>query len=150
MLNRVKDWIWGAPFRCKALTRLDLLLALVLSAFAEVIVSGAADKTDPQGGVLACASVLLMTLPVAVRRAHPLGAMAVFAGGAVFNAIAVGSYVRCGASAPVVGAGRLLGRCALRVAAGAGRSGARGRLDGGAGSQRSSAEARLLCPAVAF
>jgi signal transduction histidine kinase len=100
MLDRAKDWIGGAPFRCRSLTRLDLLLSLVLSAFAGVIVSGAADKSDPQGGVLACASVLLMTLPVAVRRAHPLGAIATLAGGAVFNAIAVGSYVRCGAALP--------------------------------------------------
>jgi signal transduction histidine kinase len=100
MLDRAKDWMWGAPLRCKWLTRLDLLLALVLSAFAVVIVSGAADKTDPQGGAFACAAVLLMTLPVAARRAHPLGAMAVLAGGAVFNAIVVGSYVRCGAALP--------------------------------------------------
>lgn len=118
MANRVKDWFWGAPFGWRALTRLDLLLALVLSAFAEVIVSGHASKGDPQGGVFACASVLLMTLPVAGRRAHPLGVMATLAGGAVFNAIAVGSYVRCGAALPAlalvvysVGA-----RCELRPA----------------------------------
>jgi signal transduction histidine kinase len=65
-----------------------------------VIVSGNADKTDPQGGVFACVCVLLMTVPVAWRRAHPLGAMMTLAGGAVFNAIAVGSYVRCGAALP--------------------------------------------------
>ena len=118
MFNRVKDWVWGAPFGCKALTRIDVALALGLSAVALVIVSGAADKTDPQGGVFACASVLLMTLPVAVRRAHPLGAMETLAGGAIFNAIAVGSYVRCGATLPAlalvvysVGA-----RCELRPA----------------------------------
>lgn len=102
MLNRGRDWFGGAPFGWKAQTRLDLLLALVLSAAAEVIVSGSADKTDPQGGVFACVSVLLMTLPVAVRRAHPLGAMATLAGGAAFNAIAVGSYVRCGAALPAL------------------------------------------------
>jgi signal transduction histidine kinase len=118
MVNRMKDWLWGAPLGWRSLTRLDLLLALVLSAFAVVIVSGHGGTGDPQGGVFACAAVLLMTLPVAGRRAHPLGAMAVLAGGAVFNAIAVGSYVRCGATLPAlalvvysVGA-----RCALRPA----------------------------------
>ena len=102
MFSRTKDWGRGAPFGWGAFTRLDLLLALALSAFAVVIVSGSADKTDPQGGAFACVSVLLMTLPVAGRRAHPLGAMAVLAGGAVFNAIAVGSYVRCGATLPAL------------------------------------------------
>jgi signal transduction histidine kinase len=118
MLNRAKDWIWGPPFGWGAFTRLDLLAALLLSAGAELIVSGSADKTDPKGGVFACVAVLLMTLPVAARRAHPLGAMAVLAGGAVFNAVAVGSYVRCGAALPSlalvtysVGA-----RCVLRPA----------------------------------
>jgi signal transduction histidine kinase len=100
MLDRVKDWIWGPPFGWRSVTRVDLLLALVLSALAEVIVSGNADKTDPQGGLFACVCVLLMTVPVAWRRAHPLGAMMTLAGGAVFNAIAVGSYVRCGAALP--------------------------------------------------
>jgi len=102
MLSRAKDWLWGASFGWGAVTPLDLLLALALSAFAEVIVTGAASKGDPQGGVFACASVLLMTVPVAARRAHPLGAAAVLAGGALFNAIAVGSYVRCGAALPAL------------------------------------------------
>ncbi len=118
MLSSAKDWMWGPPFGWRALTRVDLLLALLLSGFAELIVSGAADNSDPKGGAIACAAVLLMTLPVAARRAHPLGAMATLAGGAVFNAIVVGSYVRCGAALPAlalvvysVGA-----RCALRPA----------------------------------
>jgi signal transduction histidine kinase len=118
MLNRAKDWIWGPPLGWRAATRLDLLLAVLLSAVAEVIVTGNADRTDPKGGVFAGVCVLLMTLPVAVRRGHPLGAMATLAGGAAFNAIAVGSYVRCGATLPAlalvtysVGA-----RCELRPA----------------------------------
>ena len=118
MLNRVKDWMWGPPWGWGAVTRLDLSLALALSAIAELIVSGNASSGDPRGGVFACACVLLMTLPVAARRAHPLGAMAVLAGGAVFNAIAVGSYVRCGAALPslalvIFSAGT---RCELRPA----------------------------------
>jgi hypothetical protein len=102
MLDRMRDWMWGSPFNRGSLTRLDVLFALVLSAFAELIVSGSADKIDPKGGVFACVSVLLMTLPVAARRNYPLAAMATLAGGAVFNAIAVGSYVRCGAALPAL------------------------------------------------
>jgi signal transduction histidine kinase len=41
-----------------------------------------------------------MTAPVAWRRAHPLGAIATLAFGALFNAIVVGTFVRCGATLP--------------------------------------------------
>lgn len=102
MWDWIRGWFEGAPFGLRALTRLDTLLALVLSGFALVIVSGNASHGDPRGGIFACAAVLLMTVPVAWRRAHPLGAMATLAGGAVFNAIVVGSYVRCGAALPAL------------------------------------------------
>ena len=118
MSDRVKNWMWGAPLGFRALTRLDTLLAVLLSTFGVVLVTGATKHGNPQGGALACAAVLLMTAPVAWRRAHPLAAVATLAGGALFNAIAVGSYVRCGATLPAlllvvysVGA-----RCALRPA----------------------------------
>lgn len=119
MVDRVKGWMWGAPLGWRAFTRLDTLLAVLLSGFAVVLVSGANNHGDPQGGVLACAAVLLMTAPVAFRRAHPLGAVATLAAGALFNAIVVGTFVRCGATLPAlalvvysVGA-----RCQLRLAA---------------------------------
>ena len=102
MRDRVRDWFVGAPFGLRAFTRLDTLLALGLSAFAVVLVSGNGASGDPSGGIFACAAVLLMTLPVAWRRAHPLGAIATLAGGAVFNAIVVGSFVRCGATLPAL------------------------------------------------
>jgi signal transduction histidine kinase len=102
MRDSIRGWFAGAPFGLRAFTRLDALLALALSAFALVIVSGNASNGDPRGGVFACAAVLLMTVPVAWRRAHPLGAMATLAGGAVFNAIVVGSYVRCGGALPAL------------------------------------------------
>jgi signal transduction histidine kinase len=118
MPDRVRGWFSGAPFGLRALTRLDTLLALVVSAGAVVVVSGVTNSDDPQGGFLACVSVLLMTAPVAWRRAHPLGAVATLAGGALFNAIVVGSFVRCGGTLPAlalvvysVGA-----RCELRAA----------------------------------
>jgi signal transduction histidine kinase len=100
MLSRANGWIWGAPFGQRALTRLDTLLALLLSTLAVVNVSGNGPKGDPRGGVVACVAVLLMTVPVAWRRAHPMAAIATLAGGALFNAIAIGSYVRCGAALP--------------------------------------------------
>jgi hypothetical protein len=49
MLNRVKDWVWGPPLGWGAVTRLDLLLALVLSAVAEVIVSGVGPRPIRKG-----------------------------------------------------------------------------------------------------
>jgi signal transduction histidine kinase len=119
MVDRVMGWLWGAPLGYRAFTRLDTLLALLLSAFAVLLVSGANKHGDPHGGVLACAAVLLMTAPVAWRRAHPLGAVATLATGALFNAIVVGTFVRCGGTLPAlalvvysVGA-----RCQLRPAA---------------------------------
>jgi signal transduction histidine kinase len=102
MWDWIRGWFEGAPFGLRAFTRLDTLLALALSGWALVIVSGNGSHGDPRGGIFACAAVLLMTVPVAWRRAHPLGAMATLAGGAVFNAIVVGSYVRCGAALPAL------------------------------------------------
>jgi signal transduction histidine kinase len=102
MRDRVKDSLWRPPFGWRSSTHLDLLLALLLSGFAEVIVSGRDFAGDPRGGAPALAAVLLMTLPVAVRRAHPLGAIGTVAAGAVFNALVIGSYVRCGATLPAL------------------------------------------------
>jgi signal transduction histidine kinase len=118
MRDRVRDWFVGAPFGLRAFTRIDTLLALVLSAFAVVLVSGNGASGDPSGGVFACAAVLLMTVPVAWRRAHPLGAIATLAGGAVFNAIVVGSFVRCGAALPALAlvVFSVAARCELRPA----------------------------------
>jgi hypothetical protein len=67
MRDRVKDSLWRPPFGWRSSTHLDLLLALLLSGFAEVIVSGRDFAGDPRGGAPALAAVLLMTLPVAVR-----------------------------------------------------------------------------------
>ena len=69
---KVKEWVWGAPLGQRALTRLDTLLALLVSVAAVIAVSGNGNHSDPKGGVFACVAVLLMTVPVAWRRAHPL------------------------------------------------------------------------------
>ncbi len=102
MPDKLKDWIWGPPLGQRALTRLDALLALLVSAAAVIAVSGATKHSDRQGGVFACVAVLLMTVPVAWRRAHPLGAIATLAAGALFNAIVVGTFVRCGGTLPAL------------------------------------------------
>ncbi len=99
MLSRVAGW-WSGPSGVPGVTRLNGLLALVLSVIVVDISSGMGDATDPKGGVWVCAAALLMTLPVAWRRDAPLQAIGVLAAGAVFNWLVVGSYVRCGAALP--------------------------------------------------
>ncbi len=118
MFDRAQSWVAGAPLGARGVSRLDVLLALLLSAFAEVLVSGHASGGDPRGRIVACALVLTMTLPVAWRRTEPLGALAILAGGAVLNALAVGSYVRCGAALPALAlvAYSVGTRCALAPA----------------------------------
>jgi hypothetical protein len=117
-LDGVRGWVSGAPFGPRAFTRIDTILALVLSAFGVVTVSGNSATGDPRGGVVACVCVLAMTVPVAWRRAHPLGGVATLAGGAVFNAIVIGSYVRCGAALPSLAlvTFSVAARCELRPA----------------------------------
>jgi signal transduction histidine kinase len=102
MLMRAGGWLSGAPSAIPGVTRLNALLALVLSVFVCVIASGIANAHEPQGGVFVCISALLMTLPVAWRRRFPLQAVAVLAVGAVFNWLVVGQYVRCGAALPAL------------------------------------------------
>lgn len=98
---KVKEWVWGAPLGQRALTRLDTLLALLVSAAAVAAVTSGT-KHSYHGGVFACLAVLLMTVPVAWRRAHPLGAVASLAAGALFNAIIAGTFVRCGGTLPAL------------------------------------------------
>ena len=101
MLSRVSHWSSG-PSRVPGVTRLNGLLALVLSVGVVLAASGALDRTNPQGGVWVCAAALSMTLPVAWRRSAPVAAIAALAAGAVFNWLLVGSYVRCGAALPAL------------------------------------------------
>ncbi len=101
MLSRVAHW-WSGPSRVPGVTRLNGLLALVLSVAVVLIASGSLDSTDPQGGVWVSLAALSMTLPVAWRRSAPLAAIAALAAGALFNWLVVGSYVRCGAALPAL------------------------------------------------
>jgi signal transduction histidine kinase len=99
MLSRVSGW-WSGPSGVPGVTRLNGLLALILSVFVVLTSSASLDATDPRGSVWVCAAALLMTLPVAWRRDAPLAAIAALAAGAVFNWLVVGSYVRCGGALP--------------------------------------------------
>ncbi len=101
MLSRVAHW-WSGPSSVSGVTRLNGLLALMLSVGVVLAASGALVSTNPQGGVWVCAAALSMTLPVAWRRSAPLAAITALAAGAVFNWLVVGSYVRCGAALPAL------------------------------------------------
>lgn len=116
MLSRVSGW-WSGPSGVPGVTRLNGLLALVLSVVVVLVSSGTVSTTDPQGGVWVCVAALSMTLPVAWRRDAPLAAIAVLAAGAVFNWLVIGSYVRCGGALPTlfVCLFSVADRCALRA-----------------------------------
>jgi signal transduction histidine kinase len=81
---------------------LDLGAAVLLSAYAVALTSGALRTGHPHGGAGASIGVLAMTLPVAWRRPHPVAAAAVMAVAALLNGLAFGSMVRCGAALPAI------------------------------------------------
>jgi hypothetical protein len=92
----------GSPSGVRGIPWLNTLLALVLSGGVIVGVSGVTNSSNPQGGALACAAALVLTVPVAWRRDHALAAMGVIAFGALFNWLVVGHYARCGAALPAL------------------------------------------------
>jgi len=112
---RVRSWaqvtVWGLPL-------LDVSVAVLLS----VAAIGTVARTDGVGPAhrwIGAVCVLAMTVPVAWSRRAPVAASAVLAAGAVFNAVAIGPMVRCGAALPAVFfAGFMVGwRCGRRDAA---------------------------------
>jgi signal transduction histidine kinase len=102
MLSSVKAWIGKPLFGWQGINIVDALLATVLSVFAVGLATGAVHDGHPHGGVWAGLAVLTMTVPVLWRRRAPFGAIATLAGGAAFNAIVIGSLVRCGAALPAL------------------------------------------------
>jgi signal transduction histidine kinase len=97
-------FIAGPTFGITDLGWGDIGLALLLSAFATIIVThgkNAAGHVFDAGweGALA---VLLMTLPVAFARKRPLLVAGVLVAGALVNWWVIGTYVRCGATLPAV------------------------------------------------
>jgi signal transduction histidine kinase len=81
----------------------DIALATLLSVFAIVIVThGQSGGHRLDAGWTGALAVLLMTLPVAFARRRPLVVAAVLVGGALFNWVVIGHYVRCGATLPAI------------------------------------------------
>ncbi|HEY1917448.1 MAG TPA: hypothetical protein VGH27_17920 [Streptosporangiaceae bacterium] len=75
---------------------LDIAIALLLSAYAVVLVD------HHNGSAGACAGVLAMTLPVAWRRRAPMAAAIVLAVAALLNGLVFGHLVRCGPALPAI------------------------------------------------
>jgi signal transduction histidine kinase len=95
--------ITGPTFGITDLGWGDIALALILSAFAVIIVThGRSNGHVYDAGWAGAFAVLLMTLPVAFARKRPLVVAAVLLAGALVNWWAIGSYVRCGATLPAV------------------------------------------------
>jgi signal transduction histidine kinase len=84
------------------LSVLDVAAAVILSAYAVSLTSGALRTGHPHGGAAASIGVLAMTLPVAWRRPLPLAAAGLLAAGAAGNGLVFGPMVRCGATLPAV------------------------------------------------
>jgi len=82
----------------------DIGLALVLSAFATIIVTHGKNAAGHvfDAGWAGALAVLLMTLPVAFARKRPLLVAGLLVAGALVNWWAIGTYVRCGATLPAV------------------------------------------------
>jgi len=118
MLSAVKSWFGKSLFETRNVNRADALIALVLSVFAILLTSGVTHTGHPHGGFWASLAVLTMTVPVLWRRRAPLAAAGTLAAGSLFNALVVGSMVRCGAALPALALVMFsLGlRCELRKA----------------------------------
>jgi signal transduction histidine kinase len=102
MLGSIKGWFGGSLFGARDVNRADGLIALVLSVFAVLLVSGATHSGHPHGGFWASLAVLTMTVPVLWRRRAPLAAVSTLAAGTLFNGLVIGSMVRCGAALPAL------------------------------------------------
>jgi signal transduction histidine kinase len=103
---RRRTWarvITGPTFGITDLGWGDIALALLLSVFAVVIVThGKSHGHRYDAGWTGALAVLLMTLPVAFARKRPLVVATALLGGALVNWVAIGTYVRCGATLPAV------------------------------------------------
>jgi signal transduction histidine kinase len=96
-------FITGPIFGIEDLGWGDIALALILSAFAIANVThGKSGGHRLDAGWTGALAVLLMTLPVAFARKRPLVVAAVLVGGALFNWVVIGHFVRCGATLPAV------------------------------------------------
>jgi signal transduction histidine kinase len=83
--------------------RLDIAIAVALSALGVVLMYGNATDADVNASWFAIPVFLLVTVPVLWRRAAPLPALAAVAVALAIHIALFGSVVRCGVAFPVVG-----------------------------------------------
>jgi signal transduction histidine kinase len=80
----------------------DVMAAVLLSAWGVALTSGIEHTGHRHGGVAASIGVLFMTSPVAWGRRAPLAAAASLGAAAALNGLVFGSMVRCGPALPAV------------------------------------------------
>lgn len=95
------SWLWRPVGRLRGIGWGDVALAVCLSVYAIVLVSGVI-KAVPHSGPVAALAVLAMTVPVAWERRAPAAAAAAVAAGAAGNELLIGPMVRCGPGVPAV------------------------------------------------
>jgi signal transduction histidine kinase len=100
--TRAVSWLWRPAGNVREVGWGDVGVAVLLSAWAVLLVTGLFPGSTDHGGVLAAAGVLAMTVPVAWERRAPLGAAVAAAAGAVVNELLIGPMVRCGPCLPAV------------------------------------------------
>src|SRR3954465_6391995 len=88
----------------ESIGRLDIAIAVALSALGLLLMYGNATDAEVDAGWLAIPVFLGVTIPVLWRRAAPLQAMAAVAVALAVHIALFGSVVRCGVVFPVVGA----------------------------------------------
>ena len=99
----------------ESIGRLDIAIAVALSALGLLLMYGNATDADVDASWLAMPVFLLVTIPVLWRRAAPLQAMAAVAAALAVHIALFGSVVRCGVVFPVVGVLVFTRRRALRA-----------------------------------
>ena len=87
----------------ESIGRLDIAIAVALSALGLLLMYGNATDADVDASWLAMPVFLAVTIPVLWRRAAPLQAMAAVAAALAVHIALFGSVVRCGVVFPVVG-----------------------------------------------
>ena len=87
----------------ESIGRLDIAIAVALSALGLLLMYGNATDADVDASWLAMPAFLAVTIPVLWRRAAPLHAMAAVAAGLAVHIALFGSVVRCGVVFPVGG-----------------------------------------------
>ena len=86
--------------RSVGVVSLDLTVAAVLAIAGACLVGGVVETGHPHGGAWAALAMVLIVAPVSWARRGPVSAAVVFAAAVAFNAMFVGTMVRCGVALP--------------------------------------------------